>query len=648
MKNKTNKRAFTIVELVIVIAVIAILAAVLIPTFSNLVKKAQTSKDTQLIRNLNTALSVDKATGNEHNTMTDALKAAKEAGYDVEKINASNTDNEILWDGINDAFCYLEGKELENNNSNVKYLPEMKLETEKGELHAYDYWKIYAGSDRDVAKVADENQTFSIYLGGTDYSEVVVVKVGFDAGENTGITSVTYDRSTATEGQKVVIRTNSASTNLSVNAPLDTVTHYDEVGNVEIIDVDPNHSYHEHGTVTGQLEIAKGHLVIESTASVPVVKVSATQSSDFSIESSYSGTLGVIVADDPAVLVASGENKNITVTTMTGVMDSESQNAEAYSAEKGFLNDWQSIFGEGGEITLLKDVTLTTGRTLANQINIKINLSKNTIAYTSNQTSAFTVTDGAYLKLENGSLNFTLNSNGANASIGIESAASVELVDIHYQTDGAALFPKGDAATVIVKNSTIETTTAYAVSTNANNNDNYNVNINLINSTLKGCSPVLINVPGFLNIDNCDIIGEMHGVVVRGGTATIKNSRITQDYTDDDSDDMYSFFDSKDWKQGNGVQLGGLIVGNKHQTSYQYSSNVTVENTVITINTPTTSKGYFPAIFTYGNSGTSLGVSLTTSDVTLQGGKMVVGNKYCIINGTDYRSSETSFPVTIE
>ena len=36
-----SKKGFTIVELVIVIAVIAILAAVLIPTFSNLVKKSQ-------------------------------------------------------------------------------------------------------------------------------------------------------------------------------------------------------------------------------------------------------------------------------------------------------------------------------------------------------------------------------------------------------------------------------------------------------------------------------------------------------------------------------------------------------------------------------------------------------------------------------
>ena len=41
MKNK--KRGFTIVELVVVIAVIGILAAVLIPTFSNITEKAEKS-----------------------------------------------------------------------------------------------------------------------------------------------------------------------------------------------------------------------------------------------------------------------------------------------------------------------------------------------------------------------------------------------------------------------------------------------------------------------------------------------------------------------------------------------------------------------------------------------------------------------------
>ena len=63
--TRLNKKGFTIVELVIVIAVIAILAAVLIPTFSNVIEKANTSS----------ALSEAK------NAMTDDLANA-EADYE--------------------------------------------------------------------------------------------------------------------------------------------------------------------------------------------------------------------------------------------------------------------------------------------------------------------------------------------------------------------------------------------------------------------------------------------------------------------------------------------------------------------------------------------------------------------------------------
>ena len=48
---KYRKKGFTIVELVIVIAVIAILASVLIPTFSGIVRKAQESKAIQEAKN---------------------------------------------------------------------------------------------------------------------------------------------------------------------------------------------------------------------------------------------------------------------------------------------------------------------------------------------------------------------------------------------------------------------------------------------------------------------------------------------------------------------------------------------------------------------------------------------------------------------
>ena len=67
----SKKKGFTIVELVIVIAVIAILSAVLIPTFSNLVKKANTSADIQAVRQMNTHLAINEVT--EGKTINDVF-----------------------------------------------------------------------------------------------------------------------------------------------------------------------------------------------------------------------------------------------------------------------------------------------------------------------------------------------------------------------------------------------------------------------------------------------------------------------------------------------------------------------------------------------------------------------------------------------
>lgn len=61
MKNKSN--GFTIVELVIVIAVVAVLAAVLVPTFSEIINKANLSSDTQLLRNMNVILAAESSDG---------------------------------------------------------------------------------------------------------------------------------------------------------------------------------------------------------------------------------------------------------------------------------------------------------------------------------------------------------------------------------------------------------------------------------------------------------------------------------------------------------------------------------------------------------------------------------------------------------
>ncbi len=81
--RKTNKKGFTIVELVIVIAVIAILAAVLIPTYSSLVKKANESADIQAVKNMNTFLAAAKYTDGV-DSILDVYDVFEESDYSVE------------------------------------------------------------------------------------------------------------------------------------------------------------------------------------------------------------------------------------------------------------------------------------------------------------------------------------------------------------------------------------------------------------------------------------------------------------------------------------------------------------------------------------------------------------------------------------
>ena len=272
---KNNKKAFTIVELVIVIAVIAILAAVLIPTFSNLIQKSKVSADQQLIRNLNTALTTDAAVTGKHVNMQSALDAAFESGYDVGKINATATGNEILWDQVNDVFCYLDGDE-------IKYIPNS---VETG-LTKNDY-RLWVISDKI-------NQNYSTYYTGTETT--INTAKGFDAGKS-AVSTINYTN-TGDAQKDVIIRTTTGT--LTINAEKDTVHHYGE-GLVLTIDAIEGNSYHEHGYFP-KASISMGRLVVEE-GNIPSVEI-ASKDNTIKIESNKD----IVVSASQAVVEALGSN----------------------------------------------------------------------------------------------------------------------------------------------------------------------------------------------------------------------------------------------------------------------------------------------------------------------------------------------------
>ena len=98
MIKRNNKKGFTIVELVIVIAVIAILAGVLIPTFASVVSKANASNALQAAKNAYTndlALLDGQAknyTEPDYNNPT-YTEVAAEAEFDANATYYTKTDD---------------------------------------------------------------------------------------------------------------------------------------------------------------------------------------------------------------------------------------------------------------------------------------------------------------------------------------------------------------------------------------------------------------------------------------------------------------------------------------------------------------------------------------------------------------------------
>lgn len=282
---KNSKKGFTLVELIIVVAVIALLAAVLIPTFSSLISKANQAKDEALVSNLNKAIALSTE---KYDTVYDVLGAVKEnAGFDVAKISASVSEHEILWDSVNYCFVY-------KTEKGITGIPD--TQTNK-DVKDYQYWRFVNNYD-EIA-----TSTYSVYWygGELDESKTVTVNVGFDAGE-AKIEKIIYARAENAEAfENVIIRTSGGK--LEITAKNDSVSHYGIVDSVKITAV-ADHSYYEKGEVRGNLTIKEGKLEIAKEAVVNTILVSPTDNDESKAEiiAEKGAKINYVAATDEKVL----------------------------------------------------------------------------------------------------------------------------------------------------------------------------------------------------------------------------------------------------------------------------------------------------------------------------------------------------------
>ena len=331
------KKGFTIVELVIVIAVIAILSAVLIPTFVNLAKSANTASDVALVRNINTLMAMDEAVNGKSVTMHQALQVAEKGGYIVDRITPTSGGNDIVWDSTTNRFAL-----LKENSTTVVYADKDSVSSEKVNL-----WKIYSAVPAE--------QSYSVYLKGTDVTgDVGTLTVGFDAGANTAITAISYERANNATAQSVILRTNGGA--LTINAPTDTVIHYGETLNVNVIAV-ASASYEEFGLVNGNLFVESEHIFVGESGRVSSIVLQPRSNENKAtsvptVTASAGSTVGTIVVNtkeaNTKVEVASGANVSTVAPGSEEVKDSMGSIVTGKETEETIVDTSKATLFAGG------------------------------------------------------------------------------------------------------------------------------------------------------------------------------------------------------------------------------------------------------------------------------------------------------------
>ena len=288
--KRNNKKGFTIVELVIVIAVVAILSAVLIPTFVGLVKKSKVSADVMTVRNINTSLKMsESSTGTKPATYTEMLGIAAEAGYDISKLNPTTEGYSIVWDKNNNTlFLYDENGHLANNQQGT---PSSNL------------W--YMVTTIDEAETQSNSKGRNVYLNNPSNTGTVTVSHGIEVA---GATNVVVDTD-----EDITIDVCLNGGKLTVDAPNADVNSYGTKSEVEITAV-ASSSFNENGKVKGNVALKKGHLNIKSFAKVYAVLITSENVNEVKLTVTSSNSVETVVAaSDPDVAAVLKTTNTISV-----------------------------------------------------------------------------------------------------------------------------------------------------------------------------------------------------------------------------------------------------------------------------------------------------------------------------------------------
>lgn len=246
--KKNNKKGFTIVELVIVIAVIAILAAVLIPTFSSIIKKAKISNDTVLAKNLTTAIATESVTS-KPTSMEEVVTKLYNAGFVLENLSPTTEDYFYGWDS--------------KNNQIILISDEYSVVYESATSTPVDVYVTTTGEfAQDLA-----NAGYSLYLT----TDATTVETTNFINVDTGSRKLGTLKMTATNAGEVILKGTIGS--VTVNNANGVVRQYASVETLTVENIAMS-SYHVYGAVKNAT-LKAGKLEVEQLGEIKNLNVTA-------------------------------------------------------------------------------------------------------------------------------------------------------------------------------------------------------------------------------------------------------------------------------------------------------------------------------------------------------------------------------------